>query len=68
MKKAFFKIMLVVLGLNVFTACYGPAPGWQDEPVPDETEQTDGSKAAEQAGDQDSDEQQEEHENAEPQP
>ena len=34
MKKAFLKLMLVILGLNVFTACYGPAPGWDEgEPV-----------------------------------
>jgi hypothetical protein len=47
MKKAFFKLMLVVLGLNVFTACYGPAPGWQEDyPDPEATEQTDDTKAA----------------------
>ena len=41
MKKAFFKLLLVILGLNVFTACYGPAPGWQgDAPEIEETEQT----------------------------
>lgn len=49
MKKAFFKLLLVVLGLNVFTACYGPAPGggeWLPEP---ETEQTEDTKATGQA-------------------
>lgn len=44
MKKAFFKLMLVVLGLNVFTACYGPAPiEYRDA---EETEISDGTKAA----------------------
>ncbi len=37
MKKAFFRLMLLVLGLNVFTACYGPAPGG-DWAEPDNTE------------------------------
>lgn len=46
MKKAFFKLMLVVLGLNVFTACYGPAPGWTEEEDP--IEATDETKAADQ--------------------
>ena len=54
MKKAFFRLMGIVLGLNVFTACYGPAPGeWEYE---DATEQTDeseeeeeGTKAADEA-------------------
>ena len=27
MKKTFFRLMLTLLGLNLFTACYGPAPG-----------------------------------------
>lgn len=42
MKKAFFKLMLLILGLNVFTACYGPAPGgdWE-EPEQQQTELTD---------------------------
>ena len=46
MKKAFFKLMLLVLGLNVFTACYGPAPGgWPyDDPVEETSDET---KAAE---------------------
>ena len=26
MKKAFVKLLCLLLGLNVFTACYGPAP------------------------------------------
>lgn len=43
MKKAFFKLMLLVLGLNVFTACYGPAPGgdWNLPEDPEQTEVTD---------------------------
>ena len=32
MKKRFFKLMLAILGLNVFTACYGPAPIDYPEP------------------------------------
>ena len=46
MKKAFLKLMVLVLGLNVFTACYGPAlpyPDGNDEL--EGTEQTDGTKA-----------------------
>ena len=46
MKKAFFKLMLVVLGLNVFTACYGPAPGWTDEDPELQEQTTDETKAA----------------------
>ena len=34
MKKAFLKLMLLVLGLNVFTACYG-APPVQYQELPD---------------------------------
>ena len=34
MKKAFLKLMLLVLGLNVFTACYG-APPAQYQELPD---------------------------------
>ena len=45
--------MCLVLGLNVFTACYGPAPypyDAEDEP----TEQNDGTKASveEEAGEE----------------
>lgn len=48
MKKAFFKLLLVILGLNVFTACYGPAPGWQgDAPEIEETEQTEQTEQTE---------------------
>jgi len=48
MKKAFFRLMGLVLGLNVFTACYGPAPGgWEYEEQVEET--TDDTKAAEEA-------------------
>ena len=43
MKKAFLKLMCLVLGLNVFTACYGPAPYSYDDP--ENTEQSDGTKA-----------------------
>lgn len=43
MKKAFFRLMGIVLGLNVFTACYGPAPGaWEYEE--EAVEQTDDSE------------------------
>ena len=35
MKKAFIRISCLLLGVNVFTACYGPARppegGWEDE-------------------------------------
>ena len=34
-----------MLGLNVFTACYGPAPAPDYFAGPDETEQNDGTKA-----------------------
>ena len=34
MKKAFLKLMLLVLGLNVFTACYGAPPAPYQE-LPD---------------------------------
>ena len=44
MKKAFLKLMCLVLGLNVFTACYGPAP-YPYDPEDDQTEQNDGTKA-----------------------
>ncbi len=49
MKKAFFRLMGLVLGLGVFTACYGPAPGWQyDEPeeVTDETKAPEAEESA----------------------
>lgn len=58
MKKAFFKLMLLILGLNVFTACYGPAPGgdWEEPEqqtqvadengngIPDEEESEEGAQ------------------------
>ena len=53
MKKAFFKLMLVVLGLNVFTACYGPAPGnWEygDDEVAVAEEQADEAEGTAEAG------------------
>lgn len=41
MKKAFFRLLLVVFGLNVFTACYGMPPGdWAPTPLPEEQEQS----------------------------
>ena len=45
MKKAFFKFLLVFLGLNLFTACYGPAPGVIEYQEPEQTEQTETTKA-----------------------
>jgi hypothetical protein len=45
MKKALLKLMCLVIGLNVFTACYGPAPFPDDEPELPDTEQNDGTKA-----------------------
>jgi len=55
MKKAFFRLMGIVLGLNVFTACYGPAPGgweYEEDPVEqtdDSEEEEEGTKAEEEA-------------------
>ena len=51
MKKAFFKLMLLILGLNVFTACYGPAPGgdWEE---PEQTEVTDADGDGETEGEE----------------
>ncbi|MBO4671769.1 MAG: hypothetical protein J5640_08040 [Bacteroidales bacterium] len=42
MKKWFFRLLGIILGLNVFTACYGPAPGdWSnDEPASELTDET----------------------------
>lgn len=38
MKKRIMKVLLLVCGLNVFTACYGMLPGdW--EPVPEPVDQ-----------------------------
>lgn len=34
MKKALLRVLLVICGLNVFTACYGVPPGDWDEPLP----------------------------------
>ena len=45
MKKAFFKFLLVFLGLNLFTACYGPAPGVREYQEVEPTEQTESTKA-----------------------
>lgn len=53
MKKVFLRIMMLVLGLNVFTACYGPAPYPYDEPKNEATEQNETKAAAE---DEESDE------------
>lgn len=40
MKKAILRVLLVICGLNVFTACYGMPPGDWDvpEPLPEEQE------------------------------
>ena len=47
MKKAFFRILGLILGLNVFTACYGPAPGeWQYQD-PDQIENSDNQDSSE---------------------
>ena len=49
MKKAFFRLMGLVLGLNVFTSCYGPAPGgWEYEDDPESEVTSDETKAAQQ--------------------
>ena len=42
MKKAIFRVLLIICGLNVFTACYGMPPGDWVEPVysPEGQEQT----------------------------
>lgn len=42
MKKAILRILLLICGLNVFTACYGMPPGEWPEPaqLPEEPEQT----------------------------
>ncbi|MBQ2107618.1 MAG: hypothetical protein II475_02905 [Bacteroidales bacterium] len=37
--------MLVFLGLNLFTACYGPAPGVREYQEVEPTEQTESTKA-----------------------
>lgn len=49
MKKAFFRLMGLVLGLSVFTACYGPAPGGWDYDGPEEAVSEDTKAAAETA-------------------
>ena len=41
MKKALFRLLGLILGLNVFTACYGPAPGNWDYQDTDQVEATD---------------------------
>ena len=38
MKKAFVRLLCLLLGLNVFTACYGPYRG-PDQMDPDQIEQ-----------------------------
>lgn len=42
MKKALLRVLLVICGLNVFTACYGvPPEDWPEpEPIPKGQEQT----------------------------
>ncbi|MCQ2142497.1 MAG: hypothetical protein MJY56_00350 [Bacteroidales bacterium] len=34
MKKAILRVLLLICGLNVFTACYGMPPGGWDRPDP----------------------------------
>lgn len=39
------KVLLLVCGLNVFTACYGMPPGdWEPVPEPVDQQDTDGEK------------------------
>ena len=39
MKKGFLRLLLLICGLNVFTACYGMPPGgWEDE-LPDQEQE-----------------------------
>ena len=54
MKILFFRLMGLILGLNVFTACYGPAPGgWPyDEPVEEATDDTKAATDAESGGEE----------------
>jgi len=42
MKKKILRVLLVICGLNVFTACYGMPPGDlpEPEPLPEEQDQT----------------------------
>ena len=41
MKKAILKVLLLICGLNVFTACYGPCVSdWDPVPLPEEQDQT----------------------------
>ncbi len=47
MKKAFFRLLGLVLGLNVFTACYGPAPGGWEYDDADQVENTDQNENSE---------------------
>ncbi|MBQ9463605.1 MAG: hypothetical protein IJU68_08135 [Bacteroidales bacterium] len=47
MKKTFVRLMALVLGLNVFTACYGPALPPDDYMGPDAAELSDQTKASE---------------------
>jgi len=39
-KKNVLRVLLLVCGLNVFTACYGMPPEEWQQPIPDEPEQT----------------------------
>lgn len=45
MKKALLKLMCLVIGLNVFTACYGPAPYPEEDADLQGTEQNAETKA-----------------------
>ena len=47
MKKAFFRILGLILGLNVFTACYGPAPGQWEYNDAEQVQQNDQSDSEE---------------------
>jgi len=47
MKKVFLRIMILVLGLNVFTACYGTAPYPYGEPENEITKQDETKVAVE---------------------
>ena len=54
MKKAILRVLILICGLNVFTACYGMPPGDWPEPdsLSDGQEQTKAAVQPEQAPDQ----------------
>lgn len=46
MKKRIMKVLLLVCGLNVFTACYGMPPGdWEPRPLPENQKEIGGENA-----------------------